>query len=159
VATKKRPRRTTATGKTKSNGRGNAPEKLPIHPGYLALIEVHPLRPIRSGRELDVAIEVLDQLLARAASLQPEEEDYLECLSHEIERYEEEAIPMPEVSGADMLRHLMDARGLNLAELAKETGIVPSTLSSILNGKRKMNLRHIQTLAAHFGVVPSVFMD
>lgn len=126
---------------------------------YLALVKAYPLRPVGSEEELNQGIEILDQLLGRSEPLLPEEQEYLDCLSCMIERDEAEAYPMPAVSGAAMIRHLMDARDENLSQLAAATGIVISTLSSILNGKRQLTLTHIKVLARHFGVEPAVFLD
>src|SRR4051812_17563557 len=55
---------------------------------YLRLINMYPLRPIRSHEELDEAIRILDRISSWTRALLPEEKDYLECLAHEIERYE-----------------------------------------------------------------------
>jgi HTH-type transcriptional regulator/antitoxin HigA len=125
---------------------------------YLALARAYPIRPIRSDADLDEAIAVVDGLLCRRAPLDDQEQGYLESLSHEIERYEAEAHPMPAVSGPAMLRHLIDARGETLSAVAKATGIAVSTLSEILRGKRELNLGHIAALAPHFGVDPAVFI-
>ncbi len=65
---------------------------------------------------------------------------------------------MPAVSGAAMLRHLIDAHDATLSEVAKATGIVVSTISSVLKGKRELNRAHIEKLAAYFGVAPGVFL-
>jgi HTH-type transcriptional regulator/antitoxin HigA len=126
---------------------------------YLALAKAYPIHPIRSEEDLDTAIAVVDRLLSRRKPLAPPEQDYLESLSHEIERYEAVAHPMPAVSGAAMLRHLVEARGVTLSKLAEETGIAVSTLSAVLNHRRNLNLTHIEKLAPYFGVEPSVFLD
>ncbi len=130
---------------------------------YLALARAFPLCPLRSEADLDRATRVLEGLLSRTRPLDAKEQDYLEVLSHEIERYEAEAYPMPEVSGADMLRYLIDQREVTLSEVAQATGVAVSTLSDILNQKaarkRKLNLDHIQALAPYFGVEPAVFLD
>jgi HTH-type transcriptional regulator / antitoxin HigA len=126
-------------------------------PSYLALVCNYPIHPIRSEKDLDDAIAVVDGLLCR--SLDKDEQDYLDVLSHEIERYESAAYPMPPVSAAAMVRHLLDARDVTLSEVSKGTGIVLSTLSAVLHGKRKLNLAHVQTLAAYFGVEPVVFLE
>src|SRR5205823_5286538 len=84
---------------------------------YLALIREFPLRPIRSEAELDQAIAVIDALSDRA-ELAPEERDYLLVLADLIERYEEEHHPMPPVSGAAMLRHLIEAKGATQVQVA-----------------------------------------
>jgi HTH-type transcriptional regulator/antitoxin HigA len=125
---------------------------------YLALVRVYPIHPIRSEEDLDDAIAVVDWLLSRRRQLDPQEKDYLESLSHEIERYEAVAHPMPAVSGAAMLQHLLEAREATLSEVADRTGIALSTLSAVLNNKRNLNLTHIQALAPYFGVEPAVFL-
>jgi HTH-type transcriptional regulator/antitoxin HigA len=107
---------------------------------------------------LDEAIRVLDSLLCRKKPLDEQEQGYMESLSHEIERYETAHITMPDVSGAAMLRHLIEARELTLSHVAAKTGIAVSTLSSVLGGKRQLNRRHIETLAPYFHVAPGVFL-
>lgn len=126
---------------------------------YMTLARAYPIHPIRSADDLDAAIAVLDRLLARARPLDEQERDYRDSLAHEIERYEAEAHPMPAIAANDMLRHLLDARGVTLSVAAAATGIALSTLSAVLRGKRRLNLGHIQALAPYFGVEPAVFLD
>ena len=126
---------------------------------YLALANVFPIQPIRTEDELDEAIAVVDRLLSRARPLDQQEKGYLESLGHEIERYEAAAHPMPDVSGAAMLRHLMDAKEVNLSEVAGATGIALSTLSGVLHEKRNLSRTHLEKLGPYFGVHPAVFMD
>jgi HTH-type transcriptional regulator/antitoxin HigA len=125
---------------------------------YLALVKQYRIHPIQSDADLDRAIAVVDGLLCRQGPLDPQEQDYLDILSHEIERYEALAHPMPAVSDAGMLRHLLDAKGVTLSRASTETGIAISTLSAVAKGKRKLNRDHIQKLARYFGVEPGVFM-
>jgi HTH-type transcriptional regulator/antitoxin HigA len=125
---------------------------------YLALVVAYPNHPIRSEEDLDEAIAVIDKLLSRRKPLDPQEQEYLDSLSHEVERYEAEAHPMPAVSDAALLRHLIEAREGTLSEVAAATGIALSTLSSVLSGKRSLNRKHIEKLAPYFGVEPGVFL-
>ena len=127
--------------------------------GYMALIRLHRLKPIRSHEELDAAITRLNELLARSKSLTEEEYDYLECLSHEIEYYEEENIPMRRVGPPESIRRLIETRELTASEVARGAGIAVSTLSAILNGKRKLNLDHIARLARYFRLEQAFFVD
>jgi len=126
---------------------------------YLKLATEFPIRPLRSTAELDEAIRVVDGLLSRKKALDEQEQGYLDSLSHEIERYENANEPIPDVSGAAMLRHLLDARDMTLSEVATAAGIAVSTLSSVLSGKRELNRRHIEKLAPFFGVAPGVFLN
>ena len=121
---------------------------------YLKLVMEFPIRPIRSDEELDQAICVLDRLLSRKRALDSQEQGYFDSLSHEIRLHEEASIPMPAVSGAEMLRHLIDARKATMTDVAEQTGIAVSTISAVLGGKRKLNRNHIENLARCFGVAP-----
>jgi len=123
---------------------------------YFQLVLRYPLRPIRSDQELNDAVQMVDSLLDRR-DLAPEEEDYLEVLGDLVERYESEAHPMAPVSDAEMLRHLIEAKGVSQTAVSKATGIADSTISEALSGKRALNRSHIGKLARYFGVSPDVF--
>jgi HTH-type transcriptional regulator/antitoxin HigA len=133
-----------------ANRRGRASDP------YFALVQRFPLRPIRSDAELDQAVEMVDALLDRG-DLSPAEEDYLDVLGDLIERYEAEAHPMPAVSDAAILRHLIEAKGSSQREVSKATGIADSTISEVLKGKRPLNRGHIGKLARYFNVSPDAF--
>lgn len=126
-------------------------------PADFKVIQRFPPRPIRSDAELRQATKVIDSLLDRA-ELTPEEEDFLDVLSDLVERYEDEHVPMPRRTGADMLRHLLEARGLKPAHVAAGSGLSKSTLSEVLSGKRKLGVKHVEALARYFHVSPAVFL-
>lgn len=70
--------------------------------------------------------------------------------------YENEHMPMPESTGANALKFLMEQHGLGQSDLAD---IAPqSVISEILNGKRQLNIRHIQALCTRFGVSSDTFI-
>jgi HTH-type transcriptional regulator/antitoxin HigA len=124
---------------------------------YQALIVRFPLRPIRDEATLEMATTIVDEL-SRRADLSEEETAYLEVLSDQIERYEDECHPIPEGSPADVLQYLMDERGLNGASLAAETGLPKSLISEVLNGTRGLSKARIATLARYFGVSADSFL-
>jgi HTH-type transcriptional regulator/antitoxin HigA len=124
---------------------------------YLALVRRFPLRPLRSDEELDEATEVLNSLLDR--DLDPWEDDYLEILSDLIEKCESATLPEVDVSDADMLQHLIEAKGVTQARVAAETGIAESTISAVIRGKRRLARKHLETLARYFRVSPAVFLS
>lgn len=125
---------------------------------YLELVERFPLRPIRSEAQLTRAVAVVDSLLDQPKRSR-DEADYLDVLSTLIERYEEEHHPMGQVSGVEMLVHLMDVRCLTQARVAEGSGLGVSTVSEILSGKRKLHTRHIAAFARFFGVDPGLFIE
>ncbi|HET6882814.1 MAG TPA: helix-turn-helix domain-containing protein [Pirellulales bacterium] len=124
---------------------------------YLGLVTALPLRPIRNRRELDRAIKMLDALLDRP-KLSRAEQDYLEVLTDLIEKYEDATDPIEPLPDAEMLQFLMEARGITQAELAAATGVVNTTLSAVLHGRRRLNRDHIERLSQYFGLSPAVFL-
>ena len=124
---------------------------------YFELVKRFPLRPLRSEAELDAAIAVIDRL-TDCDRLDPGEEDYLDVLGDLVKKYETENHPMPAVSDADMLRHLIESRDTTQKQVAEATGIAVSTISEILSGKRRLNRKHIEVFSGHFKVSPAVFM-
>jgi HTH-type transcriptional regulator/antitoxin HigA len=124
---------------------------------YQALIARFPLRPIRDEETLSAATVMVDELSSRD-DLSPEETDYLEVLSDQIMRYEDEHHAIPDASPADVLQYLMDARGLTGAALAAETGLPRSLISEVLNGTRGLSKARIATLADFFGVSAESFL-
>ncbi len=131
-------------------------QTIPEQNRYLDLVRSFPLRPLRSDEELAQAIGVIDSLIGRG-NLDDGEQDYLDILTDIVEKYEVEEHPMPPVSDAAMLRHLIEAHGITQTKLAADVKISDSTVSEILSGKRDLNRRQIGTLAKYFHVSPTVF--
>jgi HTH-type transcriptional regulator/antitoxin HigA len=123
---------------------------------YLQLIRRFPLRPIRSQEELDEAVVVLDSLMDRMP-LQPEELDYMRVLGEMVRKYEEEHIPIPRRSDAEMLHFLMESNGLNQSRLSQEIALPNSVLSDILRNKRKLTRAHIGKLVKRFKLQANAF--
>lgn len=145
------PRKATRTSRVKAAVPGRA------DPTYLALIRRFPLRPIRSGTELDAASEVVDDLTDRD-DLSPAESDYLDVLGDLVEKYEDEHVEIPHISDAAMLRSLMDEKGVKQVDVVQGTGISKTVLSLVLNGKRDLTREHIGVLSKYFGINPSSFL-
>jgi HTH-type transcriptional regulator / antitoxin HigA len=114
------------------------------------------LRPIGSEEELERARAVLGELLGRD-SLDPDRADYRDVLGDLIGKYEEAHHLLPEISDGEVLRDLLETRGVTCSEVFRGSGIAVSTLFSILAGRRRMNRYHIEAMARFFKVSPAVF--
>lgn len=123
---------------------------------YLVLVEEVPLRPIRSDEELDRAIAAIDSLLDKP-KLSRDQEDYLDVLSDLVHKYEQEVHPIEAASDSEMLRHLMESRGMTQTALSNATMIAVSTISEILGGKRRLARQHISAVSKFFGVSADAF--
>ena len=118
---------------------------------------ISPLLSIRNEHEYDLAVERLNRLLDEVgADEQHPLYTLLDTLGTLIHAYEEQHYPMPECSGVDVLRFLMDEHGLTQSDLS-EVGS-QGVISDILRGKRVLNVRQIRALAKRFQVSPAVFV-
>jgi HTH-type transcriptional regulator/antitoxin HigA len=122
---------------------------------YLKLVTAFPLASIKSDEQLQEAHQVMDRLLAQGR-LKSGEEMYLDALSDLVATYEDEHYAIEPASDADMLRHLMDAKGITQAQLSRDTTVPKSTISEILAGKKPLSRRLIRRFAGYFQVDASV---
>jgi len=118
---------------------------------------ISPLLVIRNEKDYDAAVKRLNELLDEIGTNEKHPlYTLLDTLGTLIQVYEEEYYPVPEASGVDVLRFLMEEHGLtqsNLPEVGSQ-GVV----SEILNGKRELNVRQIRALAGRFKVSAAVFV-
>ena len=122
---------------------------------YLELVMAFPLASIKCEEQLQEAQKVMDRLLARGR-LDDGQEMYLDALSDLVAAYEDEHYAIEPASDAEMLRHLMEAKGVTQARLSRETTIPKSTISEILAGKKPFSRQLIRKLANYFNVDASV---
>ena len=82
--------------------------------------------------------------------------ELLDTLGTVIHVYEEKHHPIPECSGIEVLRLLMEEHQLEPSDLT-ELGS-PNIVLEILNGERDLTVTHIHALAEMFQVSPAVFV-
>lgn len=124
---------------------------------FMSLIQVFAPRPIRTERQLRASYQEIDRLM-RLKKLTADQRDYLELLSMLVERYEAKQAPLANVSQGQMLSHLLEARGLTQADVAKATGASASLLSSVRAGRRELSKENVRKLSAFFNVSPAVWL-
>ena len=116
-----------------------------------------PFLAIRTEREYDAAVERLNSLVNEVGD-NPKDPRYrlIETLSVLIEAYDREHHSLPEASSIEVIRFLMEEHGLTQKDLPEigSQGVV----SEVLAGRRALNVRQIQGLAARFGVDPGAFL-
>jgi len=87
-----------------------------------------------------------------------DEEDLFDKLALLIGDYEDKQYPTPEASPVDVLKHLMEARGMSQADLVEVTGLKSGRVSEIVNGKREISKDLAKKLGSFFGVSPGLFI-
>jgi len=129
-------------------------EQATQHWSYLAPLLTMPT----DDTDYDARVEALDELLDLIGD---DESHHLASLASRlgdvIEAYDEERRPLPDVSGVDVLRYLMQEHQISQSELP-EIG-AQSVVSAILAGRRKLNWRQVCELSERFGIATDTFKE
>jgi HTH-type transcriptional regulator/antitoxin HigA len=115
------------------------------------------LKPARSRADYERLVLALDYVLDAGGADEKHPlallADYLGDL---VSEYEMARLPMREMPVPELLRELMARHGVTQSQLPE---IGPqSVVSSILSGKRTLNVRQISRLAKRFNLPSDVFM-
>ena len=101
------------------------------------------LKPIRNERELDRALERIEELWgAKPGTARGDELDVLMLL---VEKYEEEHFPIPASDPVEAIKFLMEQNGMTRKDLERYIG-ARGRVSEVLNGKRSLTLPMIKRL-------------
>ena len=111
---------------------------------------------IESDEEFDRMVEHLERLTFKQAA-SAEEKALAELLQRLIQAYDDEHYSMPEVPPHEMVKYLMEQRGLKQADLVPVLGS-RAQVSDLVNGKRGISKAQIKKLAEYFGVSAELFI-
>ena len=100
---------------------------------------------------VEEAQRVIDVVLARGV-LNEGEETYLDALSDLVGAYEDEHHAIEPASDAEMLQHLLTAKGVTQSQLSRDAALPKSTISEVLKGKKRFSRQMIHKLADYFQV-------
>jgi len=115
------------------------------------------ISPIRDEAHYARMTEILESLLdeARGNERHPIM-GLVDIVGDLIEDYEAEQYPLPETTGIEALKFLMEQHGLKQGDL-EEIGS-QGVVSEILTGKRELNVRQVRALSERFGVSTATFL-
>ena len=97
------------------------------------------------------------KLLAKGERLSPEEEKLLDLMSTLIEVFEEGRYEIPDAPPNEVLRMLMEDRGLrqkDLVHIFRSSG----TISEVLSGKRQISKAQAKALGEFFNLPADLFI-
>jgi HTH-type transcriptional regulator / antitoxin HigA len=105
---------------------------------YIELLQKFPPRPILTHEDFVTTQAAIDALLDQPA-LNPDEQTYLNLLGTLVHEYEETQVPIPTLSGIELLKVLIEERNL------RQKDLVPifkteSIASAVLNGQRQLTV-------------------
>lgn len=115
------------------------------------------ITPIRDEAHYQRMVAMLEALLDEATG----DENHpamglVDIVGDLIEDFEAEHHPLPDVTGVQALKFLMEQHGIKQCDLHEigSQGVV----SEILTGKRELNIRQVRALSERFGVSPATFV-
>jgi HTH-type transcriptional regulator/antitoxin HigA len=124
---------------------------------YQSLLVDFTPRPIHSLREYKRVLEYIEE------NMEPhppkDKALLLDLLSTLVADYEEHRYPIPDLTPAELLKFLINERGITRAELARRTGIPRQKITNAINGSGALSKGNAIKLAEFFKLRPSAFID
>ena len=112
---------------------------------------------IRTEEENNRMLALIEQLMAKGDNLTPEEGELLRLLGKLIADFEEEFYHLEDAEPHEILKELMDARGLKQADVGQVLGS-KGRVSEVINGKRAISKAQAKALAEFFHVSAELFI-
>jgi HTH-type transcriptional regulator/antitoxin HigA len=137
----------------------NAPKGTPVDPHkYGRLLSKALPKAIKSETENERALAEMDRLMSKGEdNLTPEEDALLELLADLIEKFEDERYPIPEAPPHQILRTVMEERGLRQVDLVSILGS-RAAVSRIMNGSRAISKAQAKKLSEYFRMSIDLFI-
>jgi HTH-type transcriptional regulator / antitoxin HigA len=144
--------------KTLTNKNRRFASRADIPKTYRELCQIYLPRPIHDEAENTEATAMM-LALAVFTRLNAEQRDYLDVLTEFVDEFDRrKKTQWPKISAADMLKHLLEERGMSAADLSRILDTSRNLGAMILRGERRLTLNHVRTLARHFGVSADLFL-
>lgn len=127
---------------------------LPVWEQFRAATDI---TPIRDEAHYARMTKILEALLDEAQGNEKHPAmGLVDIVGDLIEDYETEHHPLPQATGVQALRTLMEQHGLKQNDLPEigSQGVV----SEVLTGKRELNIRQVRALSERFGVSAATFV-
>src|SRR2546421_8420761 len=112
---------------------------------------------IRTEEENNRMLALIEQLMAKGDNLTPEEGELLRLLGKLIADFEEEFYHLEDAEPHEILKELMDTRGLKQSDVGQLLGS-KGRVSEVINGKRAISKAQAKALAEFFHVSAELFI-
>lgn len=124
---------------------------------YAELLNIHRPALPKTAREHEGMVQLLESLAANEKAQPEEVERFIDLLRTLVLAYEAEAVQIPDATGIDILKHLMEERGLRQTDLVPGLGS-KSYVSQLFTGHRSISSTVAAQLARFFQVEAASFL-
>jgi HTH-type transcriptional regulator / antitoxin HigA len=122
---------------------------------YMRLVEQFPPVKTRTAEQAKATERRIEELLARP-KLSEADEAYVDLLSDLLADWEDATVEIPDIHGVDLVRALLEDRGLRQKDLVGVFA-TESVASEVIAGRRELSRKHIEGLARYFKISPAAF--
>ena len=136
------------------NARIQVKDLLPAWETFRNATDIAPIRDEAHYRQMAAMLEALIEE-AGTNENHPAME-LVDIVGDLLQDYEAEQHPLPDTTGVQALKFLMEQHGLDHGDL-REIGS-QGEVSEILSGKRELTMRQVRALSERFGVSPATFV-
>ena len=124
---------------------------------YAGLVAAFPPRVINDEEQLAATERQIERLLALPGRT-PAQDAYLDLLSTLVQEWETTHVEIPPLPAIEVIKFLCEMHGVPQRALVPIFG-TPSIVSEVLSGKRKLQRKHVEGLAAFFHISPAAFFS
>jgi len=141
---------------TAKNGKGTAVSKVQTYERVAQNVGVP--RRVSNDREYRHTLAIIRVLMEKGESMSNAEADLLETWAQLVSKYEEDISPPGDVDPVEMVKFLMEQKGLKNVDLIPAIFSSPSNASEVLNGKKSISKSVGVKLARYFGLPVEYFL-
>ena|ERR1700733_3597014 len=124
---------------------------------YGKLLAMEQPKPIKNEKEFERMVARLEELDFATRPLTPEETALRDILGALVNVYEEAHHQLPEQPPCEMVKFLMEQRGLKQADLVPALG-TRAQVSDVVTGRRGISKAQAKKLAEFFGMSVELFI-
>ena len=136
------------------NARIQVKDLLPAWETFRNATDIAPIRDEAHYRQMAAMLEAL--LEEAGTNENHPAMELVDIVGDLLQDYEAEQHPLPDATGVQALKFLMEQHGLDHGDL-REIGS-QGEVSEILSGKRELTMRQVRALSERFGVSPATFV-
>lgn len=125
---------------------------------YIDLLGQYQPRPVTSEHQAQEYQDVIDSLIDSPERLTEDELEFMALLGELISGWEDGNFSLPEISGVELVRHLLQANSLRQKDLVGPVFPSEGIASEVLLGKRRLTLPFIECLGKFFHLPPAAFL-
>jgi HTH-type transcriptional regulator / antitoxin HigA len=137
---------------------GNMIPGLNVSRSYIDLLVQYQPRSVTTEHQAEEYQDVIDSFIDSPQKLTEDELEFMALLGELVSAWEDGNFSLPEISGVELVRHLLEANNLRQKDLVGPVFPSEGVASEVLRGKRRLTLSFVERLGKFFRLPPAAFL-